>query len=119
MAANQILYGSIWPADHIFADLEEQLMETLSQATASKARICRYTDEGEMVADVQRGHIHIASTSDIQSSVPEAAMMYLPFLYQDMAHFRRIWTLGANEVVLKLEELIRSRARLEPLGYSI
>ena len=72
-----------------------------------------------MMSDLKSGNIHIASSSGVQSYIPEASLMYLPFLYRDIAHFRNIWQLGANEVVQKIENLIRKRAQLEPLGYSI
>jgi TRAP-type transport system periplasmic protein len=119
MLPKQILYGSIWPAHHVFAELETKLMLALETIGAWKAKICRYVDEAEMMSDVQSGKLHFAATSEIQSSIPEAALMYLPYLYRDAAHFKRIWTLDGNDVVRRIESLIRAKADLEPLGYSI
>jgi TRAP-type C4-dicarboxylate transport system substrate-binding protein len=119
MKTQNMHYGSIWPSDHVFSPLEVQLMADIANSTRLQTHVRRYTDEGAMIIDLQRGDLDIASTSAILYSVPESALMYLPFLYRDLAHFRRVWKLGANKVVRKIEKLIRDKTRFEPLGYSI
>ncbi|MEA2897889.1 MAG: TRAP-type transport system periplasmic protein [Bradyrhizobium sp.] len=117
--AESISYGSIWPEHHIFADAERGLSDDVSANLGRTFQIRRYTDEGKMLADLREGALNIASTSAIGRIVPAAALMYLPYLYRDFAHYRRVWQLGDNRVVLKIEDLIRKTANMEVLGYSL
>jgi TRAP-type C4-dicarboxylate transport system substrate-binding protein len=113
-----IRYGSLWQADHPFVNAEQRLSRRMS--TASRPlEVCRDVDEGVMMKDVLAGRLDIASTSDIQSHVPETSLMYLPYLYRNLAHFERVWRFNANPVARRIERLIRQRTLLEPLGYSI
>ena len=119
MITKKILYGSIWPENHVYADLEQQLADALALKINLPAQICRYTDEGLMMQHLKDGTLQFGSTSEIQSSIPQAALMYLPFLYRDIDHFKSIWKFENNAIVRKIEGLIRTNARLEPLGYAI
>lgn len=112
-----IRYGTIWPARHVLSTPLAGLRKGVAEF--AKIQVVRYRNEARMMDDLMNGTIDIASTSEIQSAVPEAGLMYLPYLYGDIGHFRRTWTLDASPVATKTQRLIKKRTGLVPLGYSI
>jgi TRAP-type transport system periplasmic protein len=112
-----IRYGTIWPARHVLSTPLAELRKGV--AAFANLQVLRYRDEARLMDDLMKGAIDIGSTSEIQSAVPEAGLMYLPYLYRDIGHYRRTWTLAASPVAAKIERLVKRRTGLVPLGYSI
>lgn len=118
MVVQSIGYGSIWPDQHVFAPLEDQLVADLEAATTKPASVRRYQNESDMLADLKAGALQFGSTSSVQSLVPQASIMYLPYLYRDWAHFREIWGAGDNLVTRKINDEILQKAEMIVLGYT-
>lgn len=99
--------ADIHPLDHPTVATVKKIGETLNQKTNGKYNIKLFANsalgsEAEAIEQVKAGALDMArvSTLAFQGSVPEAALLNLPFLFRDPGHFRRALSGPAGERIL-------------------
>lgn len=99
--------ADIHPLDHPTVATVKKIGETLHQKTNGKYNIKLFANsalgsEAESIEQVRAGALDMArvSTLAFQGSVPEAALLNLPFLFRDPGHFRRALSGPAGERIL-------------------
>ncbi|MGP0566685.1 MULTISPECIES: TRAP transporter substrate-binding protein [unclassified Nitrospina] len=111
-------YGSIWPDNHFFREIEIAFTKEIRESSNLIVKIIPYQDESLIIEDLMNNNLHIAGTSSIVKLVPEASLMYLPYLYNSFTHYKRVWT-SNTKITRKIEDIILKRTNLIVLGYSL
>jgi tripartite ATP-independent transporter DctP family solute receptor len=118
-------YAHVFVAGTPQANIIQSFADKVNARTSGQVQITVYPssqlgNDTETFQQCEQGAIDIVGTSTgIQAAIPQLGLFYLPYLYSDVPHFERIWTVGGSDTSIWMEKLVQNHTQVKMLGYLV
>jgi TRAP-type transport system periplasmic protein len=118
-------YAHVFVAGTPQANIIQGFADKVKSRTNSQVQIqvfpsSQLGNDTETFQQCEQGAIDIVGTSTgIQAAIPQLGLFYLPYLYADVPHFERIWTVGGSDTSKWMEQLVTQHTGVKMLGYLV
>lgn len=118
-------YAHVFVAGTPQANIIQGFADKVKARTSGQVQITVYPNsqlgaDTETFQQCEQGAIDIVGTSTgIQAAIPQLGLFYLPYLYADVPHFERIWTVGGSDTSKWMEKLVEQHTGVKMIGYLV